>query len=380
MLQAGVTGHTRVVVDHAGLLVLIGSGELGPRMARVQRDVVRRLAGGGSPGDVSAVVIDTTYGFQDNADALTGELLDFHRRRLGVAADVASLRRGDGDELDRETALARLREADLVFGGPGSPSYALRHWHDMPVASTLAERVARGGAVVFASAAAATVGRCALPVYEIYKAGADPHWLAGLDLLGMFGICVAVVPHWDNTEGAGHDTRYCFLGERRLRVLEAQLPPGTGLLGIDEHTALVVDVGGDSATVEGRGGVTLRVQGMETQYPAGTRLALDDLRGARDRAVAPQRTASVGASTATASGAADSLAARLLDARQEAAALAHDAQMVEPLVALLVELRAEARGRGDYATADMIRERLAELGVELADTPEGTVPRSGDAG
>ncbi|HUU95756.1 MAG TPA: cysteine--tRNA ligase, partial [Phycisphaerae bacterium] len=42
------------------------------------------------------------------------------------------------------------------------------------------------------------------------------------------------------------------------------------------------------------------------------------------------------------------------------------------LIKLLVDLRAEARKRKDFTLSDHIRERLADLGVELRDTPEGT--------
>jgi cysteinyl-tRNA synthetase len=42
------------------------------------------------------------------------------------------------------------------------------------------------------------------------------------------------------------------------------------------------------------------------------------------------------------------------------------------LIELLILLRAEARARRDWATADMIRDRLAGLGVALEDRPEGT--------
>jgi len=42
------------------------------------------------------------------------------------------------------------------------------------------------------------------------------------------------------------------------------------------------------------------------------------------------------------------------------------------LVELLIRMRAEARGRKDFETADGIRERLREIGVELMDTAEGT--------
>lgn len=45
----------------------------------------------------------------------------------------------------------------------------------------------------------------------------------------------------------------------------------------------------------------------------------------------------------------------------------------EELIGLLIELRTELRKQKNFALADRIRDRLAELGVELRDTPEGTV-------
>jgi len=75
-----------------------------------------------------------------------------------------------------------------------------------------------------ASAAALTLGRYTIPVYEIYKVGEAPRWLEGLDLLTPIGLPVAVVPHYDNAEGGNHDTRFCYLGEHRLRMLEDELP------------------------------------------------------------------------------------------------------------------------------------------------------------
>ena len=44
----------------------------------------------------------------------------------------------------------------------------------------------------------------------------------------------------------------------------------------------------------------------------------------------------------------------------------------EELIGLLVELRTELRKQRNFALADLIRDRLAELGVELRDTPTGT--------
>ena len=51
-----------------------------------------------------------------------------------------------------------------------------------------------------------------------------------------------VVPHFDNAEGGTHDTRFCYMGERRLAVMEELLPADAWVLGVDEHTALVFDL------------------------------------------------------------------------------------------------------------------------------------------
>ncbi len=55
---------------------------------------------------------------------------------------------------------------------------------------------------------------------------------------------------------------------------------------------------------------------------------------------------------------------------EEAAAAADDG-LLEGLMALLIEVRQEARSRKDYACSDKIRDRLAELGLTLEDTPKG---------
>ena len=131
---------------------------------------------------------------------------------------------------------------------------------------------------VIASAAAAAMGLLAVPVYEIYKVGADPHWLDGLDLLGVLGLKVAVIPHYDNAEGGTHDTRFCYLGDRRLAVLERMLPADAAVLGVDEHTALVFDLAAATAEVRGRGGATVRKAGVSTVLPSGSVISLADLR------------------------------------------------------------------------------------------------------
>jgi hypothetical protein len=347
------------------LLVIIGSGEMRPQMARVHRSVVARLADArGTTEPIRAAVLDTPYGFQENADALNDEALDFFGRRLGLDASIASIPRADGDPVAREAAYARVRDADFVFSGPGSPSYALGQWSATEVPTLFAEKLLDGGALVMASAAALTLGRFTAPIYEIYKAGEDPRWLPGLDVLAAIGINAAVIPHWDNSEGSGHDTRYCFLGARRLAALERQLPPDVCVLGIDEHTALLIDVDSGRCRVHGRGNVTIRSGGSETVHASGAEMALHDLaaQGATD---APRATESHARADSN-------LAARVVALEDSAARLSTRAELVAPLVAELLRLRADARAMGDYDVADQIRDRLTGLGIEVTDEADGT--------
>ena len=259
----------------------MGSGETAPTMVTTHREVVARF------GDAAprAVLLDTPYGFQENAAEITQRAIEYFGHRVQLAIEAAgflgplAVDPGQRTPLAETAALSRLRTADLIFAGPGSPSYALSVWRPSLVPETLAGKLTEGGAVVFASAAALTLGRFSVPVYEIYKVGQPIHWLEGLDLLGSIGFpgACAVIPHYDNAEGGTHDTRFCYLGERRLDAMEALLPDDGWVLGIDEHTALVVDLDAREAIVTGRGIVIVRRRGASQQFPAGERLSLDAL-------------------------------------------------------------------------------------------------------
>jgi hypothetical protein len=262
-----VTGSPR-------LLALIGSGETSPTMVRVHRELLARLG----PPPVPAVLLDTPFGFQENADDIARRALTYFAESVGHPMQLASFRSAtESTPLEHETMLARLREARYVFAGPGSPSYALRQWSGSLVPRILREKLAAGGCLAFASAAALALGVVTVPVYEIYKVGAPPHWLDGLNLLAETGLTAAVIPHYDNAEGGTHDTRFCYLGERRLAAMEQQLPGGAFVLGIDEHTACILDLGAGTASISGLGVVTVRVKGRSAELPAGETVPIDEL-------------------------------------------------------------------------------------------------------
>lgn len=225
-----------------------------------------------------AVLLDTPYGFQSNAHDISARAVAYFRESAGRSVAVASMARTIGvPPVALEAALARVAEARWVFSGPGSPTYALAQWRPTIVPSLLAEKISDGGCIVFSSAAALTLGRWTVPVYEIYKAGEDPVWADGLDLLSPLGSPVAVVPHFDNAEGGTHDTRYSYLGEERLQVLEAQLPPEGWVLGVDEHTVCIFDFDAGTVSISGLGAVTVRRHGTSAIVASGRTLSIDEL-------------------------------------------------------------------------------------------------------
>jgi len=407
----------------ARLLVIMGSGETSPTMSKVHRDLLGRLG----PPPVPAVMLDTPFGFQENADDISAKALTYFKESVQREISVASFRAADGvDPLAYETMLARLREAAYVFAGPGSPSYALAQWSASQVPTVLADKLRTGGCVTFASAAACTLGPYALPVYEIYKVGDRVRWLEGLNLTGEVGLPAVVVPHFNNAEGGNHDTRYCYMGERRLSVLESMLPPEVFILGIDEHTACILDLDAGTATVAGLGSVTVRRHGEMSAVASGTILAIADLAGVATGSVvvdapAPESASSAAASsqgsvevdvarceslfdTALRAGDApsavktvleldatlqewsrDTLQSDQLDRGRaglramivrlgEAAetGLRDPRTLLAPFVEALLDTRRQARADGRWADADIVRDQLLAAGVEVRDTAGDT--------
>ena len=259
------------------LLVIMGSGETAPTMTTPHRRVFEQLAAA-TGGPVDAVLLDTPFGFQENVEILAAKTAEYFTDAAHRTVKIAGLARTDhGDVVAIETAIAKIRAADWIFAGPGSPTFALRQWADTPIPEAIADKLLNGGAVVFSSAAALTLGRKTIPVYEVYKSGADPYWVDGLDVLSEVGLPVVVIPHYDNKEGGNHDTSKCYLGERRLAMLEPELDDDVFILGIDEHTGVIIDLDANTAEVVGKGGVTLRKDGVSTRIETGTTVPFSTL-------------------------------------------------------------------------------------------------------
>ena len=250
----------------------MGSGELTPSMVSVHKRLIQCLK-----PPVRAVFLDTPAGFQLNVDQISKRACDYFKSHIQQSMSIASFKASkDNSSYEAEKAFKALREADYIMIGPGSPTYAVGHWKQSPIPEIFIQQIEEGACLVVASAAALTVGRFTLPVYEIYKVGEDLHWIDGINILGHFGLNLVVIPHWNNAEGGTHDTRFCYMGEPRFRKLESLLPEEIPIVGLDEHTACIMDLEKWEASVFGIGRMTIRFRETERIYEKGERFSLEE--------------------------------------------------------------------------------------------------------
>ncbi len=335
-----------------GPIALLGSGETSSSGRKVFERLMDCL-----PPSPRVALLETPAGFELNASRVVKRVADFlchHLQNYNPQPELIPARqRGTRFSPDDPEIAAPLLTADLIFMGPGSPTYAVRQLRGSHTWDYLQVAHRRGAALALASAAVIAISAWALPVYEIYKVGEDLHWKPGLDLLAPFGLSLVFVPHWDNREGGEDlDTRYCFMGKARFDPLLELLPPRQTVVGIDEHTTLWIDIAARRCEVLGRGVVTRLRDGQATQMQ-GT-FPLDEL--GKVRLPGPE----------------DGILPEAWEAAQRALDLPLGGAAVPPTEVLaLVDQRQSARAQRDWATADKLREQIQALGWRVRDTPDG---------
>lgn len=340
-----------------GLVVLFGSGETSASGRKVFEWLLQRL-----PSPIHAAVLETPAGFEPNSALVAGRVADFLRWRLQnyrpQVTVVPARKRHTPFSPDDPHIIAPLWQSNLIFLGPGSPTYAVRQLQDSLAWHTLVARHRLGAAIAMASAATIAASAHALPVYEIYKVGEDLHWHPGLNFFGAYGLSLVFVPHWNNTEGgADLDTSHCFMGEARFKELAALLPAEVSVIGIDEHTALVMDLQAGIGRVIGRGGINLLRQGAEHYFGQGQTLPLTEFGPFHMPDLSFGLPPEIW--QAAQAGIAD---------RQPSTPASSEPP---PEVLSLVAEREAARARRDWSQADALRGQITALGWQISDTPQG---------
>lgn len=338
-----------------GNVAFLGSGETSLAGGRIFEALARQI-----PAPLRIAVMETPAGFELNSAQVAGRVADFLKTRLAnykPQVDVIPARKKNTPfSPDDPELCAPLLHANLIFMGPGSPTYAIRQLKDSLAWDILRARHRLGATLVFASAATIAISQCGLPVYEIYKVGADVHTLPGLNLFDGFDTPLSFVPHWNNAEGGTDlDTSRCFIGIDRFAEWCAQLPANHTTLGLDEHTGLILDFQKRTCQVMGVSSISF-VRSCNPQIiPSGVNLPLDE--------IGPFKLPDPLSSGISAE------AWRMVTNAPPPAAVMEETP--SPEVLALAEARQAARQRKDWGAADEYRREISARGWTVQDTPEG---------
>lgn len=233
------------------LVGLIGSGTVSPIGREVQDYILNHI----QKQNPLITIISSPAGFQPNVQVVCEEMRDYFLHSLTNYHPVVEIMYANTfEDANNPDIVAALEKTDLIYLGPGSPTYALKTLRKSLLYQTIVQKVKSGTSIGLSSAATMAFSQYVLPVYEIYKVGADLHWQAGLDFFSEIYKPLTIIAHFNNNEGGTKtDTSYCYMGKKRFENLVTLLPSGTELLGIDELTGIIIDTDTKTVTRKGKG-------------------------------------------------------------------------------------------------------------------------------
>jgi cyanophycinase-like exopeptidase len=335
-----------------GRIAFLGSGETSLAGGRIFEALAREVK-----GPVRIALIETPAGFELNSAQVVGRVGEFMKTRLQnykpVVDVIPARKKNTAFSPDDPEIVRPLLYANMIFLGPGSPTYAIRQLKDTLTWNVIRARHRLGATLVFASAATISIGAHALPVYEIYKVGQDVHVVDGLNLFADFGLHVSFIPHWNNAEGGVDlDTSRCFIGMDRFAEWCDLVPTENETIGLDEHTGLIMDFEAGQCEVSGVSSVSLVRECNPEMYASGTKFSLREL-GEFSIPAPIQKDIPV-------------------DVWQMClnAPPLEDEQPSEQVIAL-VEQRLLARASKNWAESDKLRDEIAALGWTVQDSKDG---------
>ncbi len=335
-----------------GQIAFLGSGETSLAGGRIFEALAKNLK---EPPRIA--LMETPAGFELNSAQVVGKVGDFMMTRLQnykPTVDVIPARKKDTKfSPDDPEILKPLLYANMIFLGPGSPTYAIRQLKDTLAWDIIRARHRLGATLIFASAATISVSAHALPVYEIYKVGLDVHTVDGLSYFKDFGVHLSFTPHWNNAEGgADLDTSRCFVGMERYNDWCDLVPDENTTLGLDEHTGIIMDFESGTCEVSGVSSVSIVRECDPEIYASGSKFGLKEIGDFQ----IPEPIES-------------GIPPHVWNMVINAPPLEDDKPSDE--VVALAEKRLSARAEKNWAESDNLRDEISALGWTVQDSKDG---------
>ena len=335
-----------------GQIAFLGSGETSLAGGRIFEALARNIQ-----DPLRIALMETPAGFELNSAQVVGKVGEFMKTRLQnyrpVVNVIPARKKNSLFSPDDPEIVQPLLYANIIFMGPGSPTYAIRNLKDTLTWDVIRARHRLGATLIFASAATISIGAHALPVYEIYKVGQDVHVVDGLDLFSDFGLHLSFIPHWNNADGGVDlDTSRCFIGMDRFAEWCNLVPSENETIGLDEHTGLIMDFESGLCEVSGVSSVSLVRECDPEMYPSGSKFPLSEL--GEFRIPDPIE---------------KDIPSHVWEMCLNAPPVDDD-QPSEHVIAL-VEQRVLARANKNWAESDKLRDEIAALGWTVQDSKDG---------
>ncbi|MBI3151264.1 MAG: cysteinyl-tRNA synthetase [Chloroflexi bacterium] len=336
-----------------GHIAFLGSGETSLAGGRIFENLARLI-----PSPLQIAILETPAGFELNASLVAGRVGEFLKTRLQNYKPIIDLiparKKGTEFSPDNLEILKPLLTANMIFMGPGSPSYLARQLGGTLAWDIIRARHRLGATLVFASAATISVSEWVLPVYEIYKVGEEVHVKDGLKFFSDFGMHISIIPHWNNAEGGlDLDTSRCFMGMERFEQWRRLTPKENIIVGLDEHSGIIMDCERGVCDVHGVSSVSVLKSDSAEMYASGASFSLSELGTCTppdpiEKGIRPE------------------VWKMVLNAAQSA-----DDETPPDEVLSLLEKRKQARAEKNFAESDRLRDEISGLGWAVKDTKEG---------
>ncbi len=205
-----------------GLIALLGSGEYLPVMDDVDRFLLQSVSRNGQRPRV--VCLPTAAGREGSSSVNRWSRMGMeHFTRLN--ADVQAVPIIDRDSADDPQWEPVLEHADLIYFSGGNPLYLYETMEGSRAWAAAQKAWARGAVYAGCSAGAMILGR-QMPNFH----------MVGLNSVSAFGIVPAtyIIPHFDAIPG---------IWKPIIQAIRRRLKPDEIMIGIDEDTALVGQLG-----------------------------------------------------------------------------------------------------------------------------------------
>ena len=232
-----------------GLIALVGSGEYLPVMEEVDRYLLASL----NVKTPRVVCLPTAAGQEGDESVNRWSRMGVdHFQKLG--AEVHALRIIDKTTAEDPQYESLLENADLIYFSGGNPQYLYQTMQGSRAWSAL-QKAWSNGAVYAGCSAGAMILSKRIPSFRLVGTQEG------------FGIIPAtfVIPHFDAIPG---------LWKPLVLALKSQLKKGERMIGLDEDTALVGQLG-DEWKVMGRSKVHVFTRRENNSYESGQTLSLD---------------------------------------------------------------------------------------------------------